>query len=106
MKYEARILIIRLKRYAYTTAEIVKILTKLGFTMDASNVEDLWALHLSKEEIKLRRAQVPVKEPTLVMDLEKIQQMTYLFLNNQEMTVNKASDLFLIGKQHVRRYMI
>jgi len=72
MKYEARILIIRLKRYAYTTAEIVKILTKLGFTMDASNVEDLWALHLSKEEIKLRRAQVPVKEPTLVMDLEKI----------------------------------
>lgn len=44
MKYEAKILVIRMMRNAYSSNEVVTVLGKLGFVVDSGTVEDVWAI--------------------------------------------------------------
>lgn len=82
MKYEAKILVIRMMRHSYTPEEVVVVLGKLGFVVDSGTVEDVWTIQQGKEELEMRRKRNPPREPSMTLDHEKIMQMTYLFIHN------------------------
>ncbi|KAL4491359.1 hypothetical protein ABPG72_008015 [Tetrahymena utriculariae] len=101
---EAKSLIVSLKQRKYTNEEINTILIQLGYESTPRIVQNQWRIYEERKQSKQKKE--TKRAPPFMLNSEKIKQMTYLFLNNQEMTVNKASKLFGIGKQQIRRYLI